>query len=175
MMRGFADEMANAKYAHIERERRWRVDRGSRPTLDQLPFVLIEDLYIAGTRLRLRVMTDSVSGAQSRKLTKKYDCADPRARPIVTAYLEEAEHALLARLPGHRLAKRRYRFTHEGAEWSLDCFLGPLEGLELLEIEASEEAALEDVRPLVWAAGEVTFDPHFAGVALAAHGLQADD
>ena len=113
-MRGFSDEMCVPKYAHVERERRWLVDRNARPPLDGLPFVAIADRYIHGTRLRLRRMTDEGSGAQSLKLTKKYHCADPLARPIVTFYLAEDEHALLATLPADPLSKRRYRLVEQG-------------------------------------------------------------
>lgn len=75
------------KYARLERERRWLVDRTACPDLSAHAHVLIEDRYIDGTRLRLRRTTDSASGEQLFKLTKKYDTGDPLARPIVTAYL----------------------------------------------------------------------------------------
>ena len=170
-MRALADELNSPKYAHIERERRWLVDRRARPPLDGLPFVAIDDRYIRGTRLRLRRMTDSASGAESLKLTKKYDCADPLARPIVTAYLSQAEHAMFASLPADPLAKRRYSLADDGAEWSLDCFAGPLDGLDLLESEAADGTALAALQPPSWAVREVTADPRFDGGTLAARGL----
>ena len=170
-MRALADELDSPKYAHIERERRWLVDPGTRPSLDSLPFVAIDDRYIRHTRLRLRRMSDEGSGATSLKLTKKYDSADALARPIVTAYLSEAEHALLTALPADPLAKRRYRLTEDGVDWSLDVFAGPLAGLELLESEASGKAALAALRPPSWAVREVSVDPRFEGGTLAARGL----
>ena len=170
-MRGLEQEIDSPKYAHIERERRWLVDARARPPLDGRPFVAIDDRYIRGTRLRLRRMSDEASGEQSLKLTKKYDCGDALARPIVTAYLSEAEHALLAQLPADPLAKRRYRLVEQGVEWSLDVFGGPLAGLELLESEASGDAALAALRPPAWAVREVSADPRFDGGTLAARGL----
>jgi CYTH domain-containing protein len=177
-MRALANEMDSPKYAHIERERRWLVDPGARPPLDGLPFVAIDDRYIRGTRLRLRRMADGTGGtggggggAQSLKLTKKYACAEPLARPIVTAYLTQAEYDLLATLSADTLAKRRYRIAEQGVEWSLDVFAGPLDGLEQLECEAADGPALAALQPPFWATREVTADPRFEGATLAAHSL----
>ena len=52
-----------------------------------------------GTRLRLRRMTRPAIGEVIWKLTKKYECDDPSARPIVTSYLTEAEYRVLRALP----------------------------------------------------------------------------
>ena len=62
-MRGGGEEARSPKYAHIERERRFLVDPGKRPDLAGLSFVEIEDRYLDGTRLRLRRMRDSATGA----------------------------------------------------------------------------------------------------------------
>jgi hypothetical protein len=62
MLRGLDEELVAHKYAHVERERRFLVDPARRPDLADAPYILIEDRYIEGTRLRLRAMTDSVSG-----------------------------------------------------------------------------------------------------------------
>ena len=112
---------------------------------------------------------DDGRGAAANR-TKKYDCDDALARPIVTAYLGEAEHALLATLDADALAKRRYRLTEDGVAWSLDAFTGPLDGLELLESEAADGAALVALRPPSWAIREVSADPRYEGGTLAAHG-----
>jgi CYTH domain-containing protein len=164
--RDLAAECASPKYAHIELERRWLVEPGSIPSLDEGQAVLIEDRYIDGTRLRLRRMSQS-GGWSSCKLTKKYEVEDPAARPIVTAYLTMAEHAVFEALPGRSLAKRRYPAWHEGREWSLDLFEGALAGLAILEIEAETRAALMALTPPPWAAREITDDPTLQGGSLA--------
>ena len=97
-MRTITEETRDPKYSHIERERRWLVDPKLRPALDVLPYTRIEDRYISGTRLRLRRMTSSASSEQSLKLTKKYKCPDPLARPMVTAYLTQEEYKLFSNL-----------------------------------------------------------------------------
>lgn len=167
-MRTGADEAADPKYAHVERERRWLVDPAARPAVAD-EGVLIEDRYITGTRLRLRRM--SGGGVESLKLTKKYDAADRTARPIVTTYLTEAEHALLTTLPARPVVKRRHAVAHGGLEWSLDRFEGALAGLELVEIEAPDAAALAALVPPAWAVREISDDPRYQVGTLAALGL----
>lgn len=169
-MRTGADEVRNPKYAHIERERRWLVDPKRRPDLSNVPYLLIEDRYISGTRMRMRRMTDSETGEQSLKLTKKYECADPLARPIVTIYLTDEEYTLLAMMPAAGLAKRRYKVDG----FSIDRFEGALSGLELAEIEWTDDEGLRDLQPPIWAVAEVSDEPRFQGGALAADGKPKD-
>jgi CYTH domain-containing protein len=100
-------------------------------------------------------------------LTKKYEAERPEARPIVTTYLTEAEYAVLVSLPALLLRKRRYRLPIGGQIWSLDLFEGALAGLELVEAEAENEAALKALVPPIWAAKEVTYDPRYQCGSLA--------
>ena len=164
--RGLEAELASLKYARPELERRWRADPALRPPTEDLDSVSIEDRYLTGTRLRLRRMTRS-DGWTACKLTKKYETDRPEARPIVTTYLTETEYAVFAVLPAHPMRKRRYHVPSEGRYWSLDLFEGPLEGLELVEIEATDEATLAALVPPPWATKEVTHDPRFQCGALA--------
>jgi CYTH domain-containing protein len=172
-MRTEVDEAANPKYAHCERERRWRVDPARRPPMPEA-HLLVEDRYIEETRLRLRRITEPTTGRKALKLTRKYETDDPLARPIVTAYLTDAEYEVFAALPARALAKRRYHVEEGGREFNLDCFLGPLEGLELTEIECADDAGLRALPPPLWAGREVSHDPHYQGGALALHGLPED-
>ena len=141
LVRGLEAELAAPKYARAELERRWLVDPLQRPPLETFAPVLIEDRYLTDTRMRLRRMT-SGDGSAVCKLTKKYETERPESRPIVTTYLTPPEHALLAALPAVTLRKRRYHVPHAGRLWSLDLFEGPLTGLELVEVETADEAAL---------------------------------
>lgn len=159
-------ELAAPKYARAELERRWLVDRIRRPATDALASVLIEDRYLTGTRMRLRRMT-RCDGWTACKLTKKYDTGRPEARPIVTTYLTEPEHALLAALPARVLRKRRFHLGHDGLRWSLDLFEGPLAGLEVVEVEVSDETALTALVPPSWTTKEVTHDPRYQCGSLA--------
>lgn len=87
------------KYAKLEIERRFLVNPTQAPDLGDLPFRRIEDRYLDGTRLRLRAMTDSVTGARELKFCKKYEGGEPLAGPIVNTYLAAAEYAALAAIP----------------------------------------------------------------------------
>ncbi len=117
MLRGLDEELAAHKYSHVERERRFLVDPLRRPSLDGCRSIRIEDLYITGTRCRLRRMTDSVGGRVVLKLSKKDDVPDPLARPLVTTYLTTEEYALFAALPGHWLRKRRHTVPSASGEF----------------------------------------------------------
>lgn len=173
-MRTGADEAAAPKYAHVERERRWLADPARLPVLPAT-HVLIEDHYISGTRMRLRRMTDSASGEVALKLTKKYEAADPLARAIVTAYLDEAEFALVAGLPGVMIVKRRFDLVGNGITYSLDRFEGDLAGLELVEVEWPDDAGLRGLPAPPGAIREVSDDPRYQGGSLVASGIPKED
>lgn len=171
LMRGVEDEALNPKYAHVERERRWLVDIESRPDISALAHILIEDHYISNSRFRLRRMTDSTTHQSVCKLTKKYESADPLARPIVTAYLSDSEYALFESLPAQILIKRRYKIIDGGLNWTLDCFDGDLAGHELLEIEWPDDMGLRKLSPPSWAIREVSNDARFQGGSLVTDGF----
>jgi CYTH domain-containing protein len=163
------------KYALPDLERRWRALPGTVPGAAQvLPAEgrLIEDHYLDGTRMRLRRVTDP-DGTVARKLTKKYaPAAATKAAPATphastNLYLDEAEYALLATLPGKPLRKRRHHREHAGVRYAIDVFEGALAGLVLTEVECADEAALAAVVPPPWAGAEVSDDPAFTGAALA--------
>jgi CYTH domain-containing protein len=155
--------MSIPKYAQLENERRFLVDAARLPDLAGLAFRRIEDRYVIGTRLRLRSMTDSVSGVRALKFCKKYEGDDPVSGPVTNLYLSEAEHAVLAALPARVVAKRRYRLDHEGRGFGVDVFEGELSGLVLCEAEAETRAAVLALVFPPWAGREVTADRFFTG------------
>jgi CYTH domain-containing protein len=173
--RGIDEELREPKYAHLELERRWLVDTSRRPALHRYPVTIIEDRYLDGTRMRLRRMIQNHRGEVICKLTKKYECADPSARPIVTSYLTKAEYDILHALPAYELIKHRYRLPLDGHTWSLDMFQGPLRGLEMIECETGDKAALAALTPPDWALREVTHLPQWQCGALAAAGSIPED
>ncbi len=168
--RGLDDELREPKYAHLELERRWLVDTARRPLLEGRSATVIEDRYIDNTRMRLRRMTRQDVGEVICKLTKKYECADPSARPIVTSYLTGSEYAALCALLAQELVKHRYRLPLGGRIWSLDVFQGRLAGLSMVECEAEDAAALGALVPPDWALREVTHLPQWQCGALAKAG-----
>lgn len=157
--------MANAipKYARPEYERRFLLS--DIPDLSGLASRLIEDLYLDGTRLRLRKIICE-DGNEQYKLCKKYP--DPSANPlaIVNIYLTSQEYDLLSALNGKGIRKRRYNIA--SSEYlCLDVFEGQLVGLVLCEIEAESVALLEAHALPHWIGRDVSDDPFFTGGNLA--------
>jgi CYTH domain-containing protein len=167
VIRGIDEELRAAKYANVERERRFLVDPLACPALDDARSFLIEDRYIDGSRCRLRRMTDRASGRVVTKLSKKYDVRDVLARPIVTTYLDAAEYALFAALAGHPLTKRCYPVDTAQGCFRVDVFEGPLAGLVTSEIEFPDDASGAAIVPPPWASIDVSHDPRYQGAALA--------
>ena len=153
------------KYARLENERRFWV--AEPPDLSAAPVRLIEDIYLADSRLRLRAITHADGAGPEFKLCKKYGSDDPASGPIVNIYLSAEEHAMLSALPGHALRKRRHTIEHAGRAFSLDVFEGPLTGLVLCEAEAESAQAIGALSFPPWAVREVTADPFFTGAELA--------
>ena len=171
-MRGPADEEAHPKYAHLEIERRWLVDAGKLAIADLGDPIAIHDRYIEGTRMRLRRMERG--GVHVFKLTRKYECGEADARPIVTAYLEQAEYEVFASLPALELSKTRLKLAFGGLALSIDRFQGPLEGLTLAEIEMDDLAALRALPDPPWAVRDVTHELPYQGATLARAGIPKD-
>ena len=105
------------KYAVVERERRFLV--GGVP--DGVTEVLaITDRYVDGTRLRLREVRHD-DGTLVRKLTHKVRLGEgPGAVACTNLYLDEAEWALLADLPGRVLTKVRHLVERDGLRVAVD-------------------------------------------------------
>lgn len=162
------------KYACVERERRWLC--AQLPDVDVVSADAITDLYIVGSRLRLREARPLDGGSVMRKLGRKGDL-DPAHRLITSIYLSEAEFALLTGLPGRRIEKVRHRLAPiDGRTFGVDVFAGALQGLVLSETEFESDAEMAACPHPPFALREVTDDPRYAGGWLAAHGLPpADD
>ena len=161
------------KYAQTEIERRF--------LLAKLPsdvntgsFVRITDHYLAGTRLRLRRMASPADETVALKLAQKYqgDGQPDDSTMITTIYLNEAEYALLAKLGGASLVKRRYRYRVDVYLYSLDVFEGQLDGLVMLEIEGRPGLDIGKLPVPEIAIREVTGDPFFDGGSLSIVSLE---
>ncbi|MGQ3263425.1 hypothetical protein [Phenylobacterium sp.] len=161
------------KYAYVERERRWLCAR--LPDVDVVSADAITDLYIEGSRLRLREARPLDGGPVMRRLGRKGD-VDAAHRLITSIYLSEAEFALLAGLPGRRIEKVRHRLAPiDGRTFGVDVFAGALEGLVLAEKEFESDAEMAACPHPPFALREVTDDLRYAGGWLAAHGLPPSD
>lgn len=158
------------QYTAIERERRWLCREVPRALIRQT--LLVNDLYVADTSLRLREMRPLDGGPAMLKLSRKAD-VDDATRLITSIYLPEAEFAILAAaLTGARLTKVRHRLhAPPGVLLSVDEFQGDLAGLILAEAELDTAEALAAFPTPDFAVREVTHEPQFTGGWLVKHGL----
>jgi len=152
------------QYTRVEYERRFLVS----PRADWRSAVepyskSFEDRYLRGTSLRLRLLTDSDTGRQLIKLTKKVESSSPYCHTISRILLSPSEYELLESLEGYRLKKVRYYHHHLGQVFSIDVFEGELDGLVLCETEAEVLEELILIKPPPYAKHEVTEDPFFTG------------
>ena len=159
------------KYAWVERERRW--------LCTNLPAGLagraeaITDLYVTGTRLRLREAVPLDGGPTMRRLGRKAD-VNPSTRLLTSIYLAPEEFALLSGLPGRIIRKTRHHFeTADGVLMAIDLFEGALAGLIMAEAEFDSAEAMAAFTPPAFVGREVTEDAAYTGGALAEHGLPA--
>ncbi len=158
------------EYMAVERERRWLCREVPRALIRET--LTVADLYVSGTRLRLREMRPQDGGPRLLKLSRKAD-VDASTRLITTIYLAEEEFAAFgATLSGARLGKIRHRLhAPHGVLLSIDEFQGDLLGLVLAEAEFQTAHELAVFPMPDFATREVTSDARYTGAALATHGL----
>ena len=146
------------KYARIERERRFLLDRF--PMADVVRIRHITDRYINGTLLRLREQADDGSPAIF-KLTQKIPARASGAQQglITNIYLTEDEFRLLAQLPAKMVSKVRY----SAPPFGIDVFEGALQGLVLAEAEFNSAAEADALIVPDFILDEVTDDERFTG------------
>lgn len=157
------------KYARLELERRFLLAALPAELDPRMGYQQFEDRYFPGTSLRLRRVTAPSGEVLELKLNQKlpHDPPRPSHRIITSVYLDAVDHALLGRLGGSLLVKRRYAYPWRGTRFGVDTFQGPLLGLVLAEAEVETEAALAALPALPVRHVEVTADPLFGGGSLA--------
>lgn len=159
--------LEEAKYTRVEYERRFLVSAlANWRSLVEPYSKSFEDRYLQDTRLRLRLLTDSDSGRQLIKLTKKAASSSPYFCTISRILLSYGEYMLLSSLASRQLKKTRYYHHYEDRVFSIDVFEGELEGLILCETEASSLEELMQAEPPDYVKQEVTEDEFFTGGAL---------
>ncbi|HEY5411581.1 MAG TPA: hypothetical protein VIJ94_12745 [Caulobacteraceae bacterium] len=160
------------KYAWVERERRWLCH--DVPVERIIRREALNDLYVAGTQLRLREALPMEGGPPMRRLGRKADVT-PSVRLLTSIYLSPDEFHLLSSLPGNRLRKtRHYLGKVAGADVSVDVFEGPLSGLIMAEAEFDDAEAMRKYPMPDFAFREVTDDIHYTGGVLVTQGLPDD-
>ncbi|MCP3984799.1 MAG: hypothetical protein GY723_10450 [bacterium] len=166
------DRPLTRKYARIERERRFALERLP-DAVDPEDFVRLIDCFIEGTWLRLRRLERPDGTEVLTKLGQKIpDPAAPsdvRHRQMTTIYLAPGEATALAALDGPRAVKRRYKLEEQGWTWAIDVWEAPpaAAGTILAEVECPSDAELDAIKAPDWVLHEVTEDPDYGAFTLA--------
>lgn len=159
-----------AHYTAVELERRWLCREVPRSRIRET--LTVTDVYVTGTRLRLREMRPVDGGPGMLRLSRKAD-VDPCTRLVTSIYLPEEEFAVLAAvLPGARLTKTRHRLNApSGVLMSVDEFQGELAGLVLAEAEFQTASDMAAFAMPDFATREVTSEVEYTGGSLVKHGI----
>lgn len=150
------------RYARVEREQRWVLD--GRPEGLDRP-VSIVDLYIMGTRLRLRRMASDAEVVHKLGQKVRPEPDSPETVKSTNMYLSEREYATVAGLGGVEIHKTRWRWSGGERAIVVDEFQGPHTGLVLAEVELEEDEPRLGRPP--GAMTDVTDDDRFSGGTLA--------
>lgn len=161
------------KYVFVERERRWLCREVPRDRIVQSH--AIADIYVTGTRLRLREARRVGDDALMLRLTRKVD-VDAHTRLLTSIYLAPEEFALIAAgLRGSQLKKLRHTLKPDaGVTMSVDEFEGELAGLILAEAEFDTVEAMRAFKAPDFVLCEVTEDNRYGGGMLTTHGRPED-
>jgi CYTH domain-containing protein len=158
------------KYACLEVERRYWLNRIPDNLLDHPKGWLITDRYFPKTRLRLRHMKSLSGNENIYKFTQKYrtEAQNAYEATITNIYLTEAEYNQLTALEAKILKKKRYPYTLQNHSLSIDVFEDRHQGLILAEMELESKAGADELVLPSFVLKDVTEDPFFTGGNLVA-------
>ena len=153
------------KYACLEVESRYLLNKVPDDLLDSPKGWQITDRYFPNTRLRLRHMKSLSGNENIYKLTQKYrsDAQNAYETTITNIYLTEAEYNHFEALEANVLKKTRYSYTLPNYSLSIDVFEGRHRGLILAEMEVEKKAGVDDLALPSIILKDVTDDPFFTG------------
>jgi CYTH domain-containing protein len=153
------------KYACLEVECRYLLNKIPDDLPDNPRGWLITDRYFPDTRLRLRHMQSLSGDEHIYKLTQKYRSETQNAyeTTITNMYLSEAEYHHFEALEAKILKKKRYPYSLSNFSLSIDVFEGRHQGLILAEMEMEKKEGVGDLAFPSFILKEVTADPFFTG------------
>jgi CYTH domain-containing protein len=128
---------------------------------------LVEERYLAGTRLALRRAVSPVMPARPELTLGQLIHCDRAARVVLVERLRPDAYAALRRLPAEVLVWRRYPVRLAGWPCAVDVFAGELSGLVLAQAAFSSAEEVARFPAPVYAVAEVTGDERFGEEKLA--------
>jgi CYTH domain-containing protein len=153
------------KYACLEVEYRYLLNKIPDDLLDSPTGWLITDRYFPNTRLRLRHMQSLSRDEHIYKLTQKYRSETQNAyeTTITNVYLTEAEYNNFEPLEAKIIKKKRYPYPLPKFSLSIDVFEGRHQGLILAEMEVEKKTGVNELVLPSFVLKDVTEDPFFSG------------
>jgi CYTH domain-containing protein len=153
------------KTANIAYRRLYLVERLPEPLEPKSAHLQIFDNYIAGTRLRLRLIRDPASKNWTRVM-QQYIFVDKSGFDICKVAeisLNEAEHAVFETFEGNEIRKNRYFHEFDGVSFAFDVYLGDLWGLNTARVEFTSAEEMNNFEAPPFTVFDVTNDPFFIG------------
>jgi CYTH domain-containing protein len=149
----------------VLRERRFLLNELPPGLLRHHYHVQLKDNYIAGTRLRLRRLRVPATDERRRWLQQKIQLTSGELRRFAFAEIELSaeEYEVFKIFEGDEIRKNRYPYEHEGRQYEIDFFLGPLLGLILAKVRFATDEEMISFRPPAFATLEVSGEEIFAG------------
>ena len=128
---------------------------------------LVEERYLAGTRLMLRRLVSPAAPARPELTEGQRIRGDRTARVVLSERLRPEAYLALRRLPADVLVWRRYLVRLAGWPCGVDVFAGELSGLVLAQAAFGSAAEVARFPAPVYAVAEVTGDDRFGEDELA--------
>jgi CYTH domain-containing protein len=165
---GLKEQMTSqriGKYACLEFEYRYWLNKIPEGLLDNLKGWKITDRYFPHTRLRLRHMKSVSGNKHIYKLTQKYrsDTQNAYETTITNIYLTRAEFKHFETLEATILKKTRYPYKVQSCSLSIDVFEGRHQGLILAEMETEKKSEANEFILPSFVGKDVTDDSFFTG------------
>jgi CYTH domain-containing protein len=153
------------KTAVTEYHRLFLIEKLPEPLEARSAHLQIFDNYIIGTRLRIRLVRDPVSGNWTRILqqTIEIDKENLSVRKIAEIHLNDMEYSHFEHFEGREVRKNRYFHEFDGLSFAFDVYLGDLLGLNTTRIQFASAKEMQAFEPPPFAVLEITNDAFFVG------------
>jgi CYTH domain-containing protein len=152
-----------------KRERRFLLNAFPPGLERNSPHLQLTDNYITNTRLRLRKIRVPETKERRWLLTQViHPAPEDLSQTIkVNTWLSAQEYEVLSIFEGNETRKNRFAYKHEGREYTVDLYLGPLWGLLIAKTTIELDLTSDPAPMPEFAKVEITNEPLFTGPKLA--------
>jgi len=151
------------KTSATEYYRLFLIERLPEPLTPASAHLQIFDNYIAGTRLRLRLIRDPATKNWVRILQQHVEVDGPSGSKLAEIYLNDEEYSNFEQFEGREIRKNRYFHEFDRINFAFDVYLGGLWGLNTARVDFESVEDTHNFEPPSFAVFEATTDPFFVG------------